>query len=503
MRVLKSAAMNEVKSAKKPAFDSDDDYKRARDLLESADYTTEGMRRALGFDKKAVPTTADPLLLRRTSGGSPLDTLFRLFFICVPVDIGAARRALHPMDLETWENAGIIERRDGSVNSKLRLSRFKDLILAHDFRPTSGEKGSDFVMGIGGATRTQAMTTVRRQCSRALDVGTGSGILALLAARHCEEVYGVDLNPRAIAVARFNARLNEIDNVHLREGKFLEPVADLEFDLIVADPPFVISPPTDFLYLHGGVRGDEFCRLLARDASRQLREGGYFQMLLNWPHYREKDTASELKSWFAGIGCDAWVLRVSTEDAAAYATSWVEHTYGHDRQIAAQMFNQWMDYYEAQEIEAMSLGVATLRRCTDRANWFSLEDAPPAVTDECGEDIEVLFASRDFSARHDNDALLDATLRCSPQVRLEYRCEPEGNEWRMASSELRLDKALRFSSKADPFTAGLLVRCDGRTTLRSLLPELATAAGVDLQSIEGPCLHSVRQMIERGFLLPG
>src|SRR5262245_10527785 len=133
----------------KPAFDSSDDYKRARDLLESADYTTEGMRRALGFDKKAVPTTGDPLLLRRTAGGSPLDTLFRLFFICVPVDVDAASRALRPMDLETWENAGIIERRDGSVSSRFRLSRFKDLILAHDFRPASGQKGSDFVMGIG------------------------------------------------------------------------------------------------------------------------------------------------------------------------------------------------------------------------------------------------------------------------------------------------------------------------------------------------------------------
>jgi methylase of polypeptide subunit release factors len=492
-----------MNNGNKPAFDSNDDYKRARDLLESADYTTEGMRRALGFDKKAVPTTGDPLLLRRTTGGTPLDTLLRLFFICVPVDIDAARRALQPMSLEVWENAGVIERREGSVSSRFRLSRFKDLILVHDFRPASGQTGSDFVMGIGGATRTQAMTTVRRQCGRALDVGTGSGILALLASRHCGEVYGVDPNPRAIAVARFNARLNEIENVHFREGKFLEPVAGLDFDLIVADPPFVISPPTDLLYLDGGMRGDEFCRLLAHDTSRQLREGGYFQMLLNWPHYRGRDAAGELKSWFQGIGCDAWVLRVNTEEAPAYANSWVEHIYGRDRQAAGRMFNQWMDYYEAQGIEAMSLGVATLRRCTNRANWFSLEDAPPAVTDECGEDIELLFANRDFSARHDNDALLDATLRCAPQVRLEYRCEPEGSEWRMASSELRLDKALRFSSKADPFTAGLLVRCDGRTKLRSLLPELATAAGVNLQNIEAACLHSVRQMLERGFLLPG
>jgi hypothetical protein len=162
-----------------------------------------------------------------------------------------------------------------------------------------------------------------------------------------------------------------------------------------------------------------------------------------------------------------------------------------------------MDYYESHGIEAISLGVATLRRCTDRGNWFSLEDAPPAVTDECGGDIETLFANRDYSARNDNEALLDATLQCSRQARLEYCCEPEGNEWRMASSELQLDRALRFSSKADPFTAGLLVRCDGHTTLRSLLPELASAAGIDLQAITPACLRSVRQMIERGFLLPG
>jgi hypothetical protein len=72
----------------------------------------------------------------------------------------------------------------------------------------------------------------------------------------------------------------------------------------------------------------------------------------------------------------------------------------------------------------------------------------------------------------------------------------------MAESEILLDRALPFSAKADPFTAGLLVRCDGRTTVRSLLPDFATAVGSDVESVTPACLKSVRQLLERGFLIP-
>ena len=65
---------------------------------------------------------------------------------------------------------------------------------------------ADHVLGVGGATRILAALTVRRQVGAALDLGTGSGVHALLAARHAERVVGVDLNRRALRLARSTLR---------------------------------------------------------------------------------------------------------------------------------------------------------------------------------------------------------------------------------------------------------------------------------------------------------
>src|SRR6202040_4203502 len=65
--------------------------------------------------------------------------------------------------------------------------------------------GESFLLG-GLVNRSQ-------QRQRAIDLGTGSGVHAILASDHCREVIAVDINPRAIDFAKFNAALNNIDNI--------------------------------------------------------------------------------------------------------------------------------------------------------------------------------------------------------------------------------------------------------------------------------------------------
>ena len=80
---------------------------------------------------------------------------------------------------------------------------------------------------------------------RALDVGTGNGIQAVLASRHAGAVVATDVSERALAFAEFNCDLNDADNVELRLGSFLEPAAGERFGLVVSNPPFAISPDHD------------------------------------------------------------------------------------------------------------------------------------------------------------------------------------------------------------------------------------------------------------------
>lgn len=94
----------------------------------------------------------------------------------------------------------------------------------------------------------------------------------MLLAPACRRVVGIDINPRALQLARFNAGLNGIANVEWRQGHLFEPVEGERFDLIVSQPPFL--PPPDeqaaVLYLHGGTYGDELALALLAGARSRL-----------------------------------------------------------------------------------------------------------------------------------------------------------------------------------------------------------------------------------------
>ncbi len=73
-----------------------------------------------------------------------------------------------------------------------------------------------------------------------LDLGTGSGVQAVVAAADAARVTAVDLNPAAVVCARENCRRNGVDNVTVLEGDLFDPLPDGErFDLIIFNPPYL------------------------------------------------------------------------------------------------------------------------------------------------------------------------------------------------------------------------------------------------------------------------
>lgn len=112
-----------------------------------------------------------------------------------------------------------------------------------------------------------------------LDVFTGSGVLALSAARcGARSVTAVDVSRRAAATVWFNARRNGVA-VRVRRGDIFTPLVGERFDLILANPPYLPGPAA--LPRHGAARawegGEDGRRLLDRlcaEARDHLRPGG-------------------------------------------------------------------------------------------------------------------------------------------------------------------------------------------------------------------------------------
>lgn len=119
-----------------------------------------------------------------------------------------------------------------------------------------------------------------------LDIGTGSGCIAIALARNLDGaiVTAVDLSAEALAVARQNATLNNV-SVDFRMGSLFEPVANDRFDLIVSNPPYIAAPDISSLQeevrsyeplmaLDGGPDGMDFYREISSRASGHLNPGG-------------------------------------------------------------------------------------------------------------------------------------------------------------------------------------------------------------------------------------
>jgi release factor glutamine methyltransferase len=125
------------------------------------------------------------------------------------------------------------------------------------------------------------------------DVGTGSGVLAICAARQwpAARVTAVDISPAALEVARSNAREHGVaDRIEFVQGDLLSALAaDRRFDFIVSNPPYVSEPELaglarevrdhePRLALAAGSRGTDVIARLVPQAAERLRDGGWLVM---------------------------------------------------------------------------------------------------------------------------------------------------------------------------------------------------------------------------------
>ncbi len=167
----------------------------------------------------------------------------------------AVKSLLLEILIEEFNPRAVIERNDARVRDLEGLPLISATvhgntpseleILQHGLRfrvePLGGQKTGSFLDQRENrlAARAAAATTNKR---RALDCFTFNGAFALHLASVCENVIGIDISGDAVAAARKNASLNDLNNVEFREANVFDALRELEaggerFDVIVLDPP--------------------------------------------------------------------------------------------------------------------------------------------------------------------------------------------------------------------------------------------------------------------------
>jgi SAM-dependent methyltransferase len=442
-----------------------------------------------------------PLLLHKTRLPNRLNTLLRWFVIGRAVEENTAGGLVPLQILELLLSSGLLLRRNGSLVPVARLLPFGDVVTACDPAYESGEDPPpDVVLGPNAPAERLLRFSVRRKVGSALDLCCGGGIHALNLAAHSDTVVASDLNPRALAFARFNARLHGAENIEFVEGDGFSTVAGRRFDLIVSNPPFYLLPATDFLFRDNPVELDGFVRELARQAPRYLNEGGFFQMFFEWAEIEGQPWRERLSGWVADSGCDVWVLRNYGMAPDEYCEERLRHGGPAlvDRDVAT--LAEWAEYYARHKVAAVGGGQIAMRKRSGVENWVSMEEAPPNTSKNTGDMVESFFNAQDLAGAGD-ETLLAARPRLSPEVHLQQISHLAEQGWLARSRQLATNQGLLRTCDVDPPVAAFLSHVNGKQTLRELLPLLPPQPGITADQMRLACMNILRLLIRRGFVL--
>ena len=487
--------------------------------------------RAAGFDSHALRSawgeTADTAIARglrspaiRALGerADPLAVLGRLFVLGMPQTESMVVAALPRTSADGLVRLGLASAEDGMVTPRaiIRPQSFADdrgsgqwwIASDLDEAALGGALPEDHVLGVGGASLTLAGLQLPTPVEHGLDIGSGCGIQALRARRDVADVVATDVSERALRFTRLNALLNGVSGIRTRRGSLFEPVAGEQFDRVVSNPPFVITPRVAgvpaYEYRDGGMQGDDLVAAFVTGVGEHLAPGGVAQLLGNWESRDGEAGLDRARAWVdaSPVALDAWVIERESLDPLSYAELWIRDggTLPGSPEFAA-LVDAWLDDFSARGVTAIGFGYVLLRRpSVGEPTLARYEHVSQALDPRTA--LGAHYA--DALAAHDRLAgLEDADLAASVLVVAadvtEARHHLPGVE-SPSVIELRQGGGFARTVPADPGLAALVGACDGDLPVGVLVDAIASLLEVDAAELRGELLPAVRELLFTGFL---
>lgn len=487
--------------------------------LMSASYHVLGVELRLGDVAAAALQREQLVPARRALSGheDACATLAKLFILGDTVAATEVSNALPSLTVAGAQSLGLVTIAADSVQARVALRPYSAMDargelhwwLASDLSEsaTGHTLGADHVLGAGGASSMLAQVTVRDEVARVLDLGTGCAVQALHAARHADKVVATDISAAALGYAKFNAALNGVD-LELRQGSMLEPVEAELFDLVVSNPPFVITPRgardvPQYEYRDGGRAGDDLVRDLVRDVGAVLTPGGVAQFLGNWEHRGGQDWKDRVGAWLDDSDLDGWVIQREVLDPAEYAETWIRDgglTRDRDPQGWDSAYTQWLTDFASRDVHAVGFGIITLRKpVSGRVTLRRLEEHTGAVHQPLGGHLAASLRAHDWLEPLSDNELLRQRLAVAADVSEERFYAPGAGDPNVLL--LRQGGGLGRAVHASTALAALVGACDGELPVGKLVAAIASLFEVDAQDLAAEVLPGVRGLVRDGFLL--
>ena len=478
------------------------------------------------------------------SAPSPVAVLTALFMLGEPVPATALDAALPRTAAAGAAAIGLVGEPDGAgyVRARVDLRPHEAVDDAGEVRwwvasdlgelVTGRALAPDHVLGVGGAGLTLAGLTPRTPVHAALDLGCGCGIQTLYLLRHAECVVATDISARALAFTAFNAALAGVSvagapdagtesvagsesgsdsgagRLELLRGSLLEPVAGRRFDLIVSNPPFVITPPAVReaglpLMEYRDAGGPVLPRLVA-GLSEHLEPGVSAVMLGNWEHRGAGSWRDAVAAWLPE-GLDAWVVEREVQDPVEYAAMWLRDgglTPDRDAETFDAALEAWIDDFEVRDVRGVGFGYLIVHRPRrPREPWRLLEEVTTSGQGVLGPHVAEVLEARERLAGLDDEAVADLHPLLAPDVTEERHLIPGAAEPTVIL--LRQGGGLGRTLRASTAVAALAGVADGELSVDQIASAVAALTGEDVTALRTEMVEATRRLVTTGFLTVG
>lgn len=296
-------------------------------------------------------------------GQGKLEDLIRLFLLRHSLQKERMIEILGDYCFQALCNLGIVISRGKLFASRVDIYCVNEFFIATDHRYMIYEEDDiqeNPVMYIGMDSLGLVHTVPKYLSPNTLDLCTGSGIQAITASCYSNKVVGIDINPRAIRFARFNAQLNGVSNIKFIEGSLYIPINNEKFDTILANPPFVPSPDHNLDFRDGGNNGEKILEVIIRNADLHLKDAGSLFIvtdLVNVHQYEEK-----LSRWWGATKADQLILTTADRNDVLFSIPHCHSPFGQTFGQYNDELDTWIHNFNSSSISSVNFGYILIRK---------------------------------------------------------------------------------------------------------------------------------------------
>jgi methylase of polypeptide subunit release factors len=333
-------------------------------------------------------------------------------------------------------------------------------------------------------------------CECFLDLGTGTGVAALIAARSARQVWAIDLTGRAVRFADFNRQLNSLTNVTVLQGDLYAPVADLRFDRIAIHPPYVPALHQALIYQDAGLDGQDITRRAVSQIPQYLSPGGRFYCLTLGVDSEDAPFEQTVRQWLQpdDAGFDvAFVPRNSI--SVEFMARSVAIKSGNGIRDAARL----EEAFERLRIREFVYGAIIIQRHAAPRPSFTVR-RQRAPGSGCAE-IDWLLRWETELASRGAEWLLGTRPRASSNVELLVTHRMPDGELVPAAYALQTNQPFSMEAKATPWMGVLVARCDGKATGREHYAYLREQDAFPDSVTPADFARLLGQLVSGGFIL--